>query len=363
MVKFLGMFLILSSTAFAFDWQGHRGARGLYPENTIGAMEEALKYPITTLEFDVVVTKDNKVILSHEPWMNELICTSPTKKPYKAKAYNLYKMTYEEIQKFDCGSLPYERFPEQKKVSVGKPLLETTLNYTEELLTKLNRSNVRYNIEIKSTLEDEKAGFQPDYKTFTDLVISSIRKKLSEEKFIIQSFDWRVLRHVHEKYPGIETSALIETAIESKELLNVLGFKPTYFSPYFKNLRPELVQEMHDQGIKVVPWTVNDVKSMEALIKMSVDGIITDYPNLISSVGVKKCDSKSHYFEGKCVPLPRHAIPSDSNPGWVCKSGYVQKRSSCSKIKLPPHAEFAEDGKTWICRPGYERYRGTCKKI
>ena len=96
---------------------------------------------------------------------------------------------------------------------------------------------------------------------------------------------------------------------------------------------------------------------------MNVDGIITDYPNLISLVGVKKCDSKSHYFEGKCVQLPKHAIPSDSNPGWVCAPRYVQKRSACIKIKLPPHAEFLEDGKTWVCQSGYERYRGTCKKI
>lgn len=362
MGKFL-VFLLVASHVYAFDWQGHRGARGLYPENTIGAMVEALKYPVTTLELDVVISKDQKVVVGHEPWMNGLICLNPQGKRIQDKKVNLYKLNYEEIMKYDCGSLPYKRFPDQKKVSVGKPLLETLLVVTEETLKKLNRQNVHYNIEIKSTPEEEKAGFQPDYKVFTDLVVTTIKKQLPHDRFTVQSFDFRVLKYLHEKYPELRTSALVEEKIQDpKVLLNQLGFTPTVYSPYFKELTDTEIKSYQALGMKVIPWTVNEVKDMEALMKMGVDGIITDYPNLISSVGVKECPPKFNLFEGKCVKVPRHALPSLLVPGWVCKPHYVQKRSACIKIKLPPHASFLPDGKTWECNQGYERYRGTCRK-
>lgn len=354
---------LVSSSVLAFDWQGHRGARGLYPENTIGAMEEALKYPVTTLELDVVVSKDMKVVVSHEPWMNEEMCQGPDGKRVKGREHNLYKMSYEDIQRYDCGILPHPRFLQQQKVSVGKPLLEKLLTVTEQTLKRLNRDKVQYNIEIKSTEEDERDGFQPEYRAFTDLVVKTIQAQLKNEKFFIQSFDWRVLRYLNGKYPDIQLSALIETEVNPQENLKKLGFTPEVFSPDFNLLKQKHVAEFHALNIKVIPWTVNSVEDMERLISMKVDGIITDYPNLISSVNVKKCGPKSHLFEGKCVKLPTHAEASDSNPGWKCKNGYVQKRAKCDKIKLPSHSFLLDDGKTWECKSGYERYRGTCKKI
>lgn len=363
MIRFSLVSLILINSAFAFDWQGHRGARGLYPENTIGAMEEALKYPVTTLELDVVVSKDMKVVVSHEPWMSEEFCQNPEGKRVKGRENNLYKMTYEEIQRFDCGSIPHPRFPQQKKVREGKPLLDRLLTESEQMLRKLNREKLQYNIEIKSTVEDERDGFQPDYKTFTDLVVKTIQAQLKNDKFVLQSFDWRVLRYLHEKYPDIQLSALIETEVNPQENLKTLGFNPQIFSPDFTLLKKEHVAAFHALNIKVIPWTVNTVPEMEKLIGMNVDGIITDYPNLISSVAVKKCGAKSHLFEGKCVKMPTHSVPSELNPGWKCKDGFVQKRSKCEKIKLPAHSVLLEDGKTWECKTGYERYRGTCKKI
>ena len=150
--------ILVSYSAFAFDWQGHRGARGLYPENTIGAMREALSYPlITTLEFDVVISKDGQVIVSHEPWMSEEICLDPKGEPVKDKAVNLYKLTAKEIAEYDCGSKPHPRFPHQKKVKTHKPLLK-------DLLSDINKTHpkIAFDIEIKSTVEDEKNGFQPE---------------------------------------------------------------------------------------------------------------------------------------------------------------------------------------------------------
>lgn len=356
------MLLFWSHSSFSFDWQGHRGARGLYPENTIGAMEEALKYPVTTLELDVVISKDQKVIVSHEPWMSEDICLDPEGRRVKGRDHNIYKLNYQEIVKFDCGSIPHPRFPEQTKVNVGKPLLGTLLDVTEATLRKLNRKEVEYNIEIKSDPKDEASGFQPNVKVFSDLVIKTIQEKIPSKRFTIQSFDWRVLKYIHEKYPEIRLVALTEDEVRPEEDLARLGFRPYVYSPYFKKLKVSDVKTFHEKGVKVIPWTVNEVAHMRNLKKMGVDGIITDYPNLITLAEQKECKDGYNFFEGKCVKIPTHAIPYDSNPGWTCKKGYVQKRGRCVKINVPTGAHLTPDGKSWECDEGYSRYRGTCKK-
>lgn len=332
------------------DWQAHRGARGIYPENTIGGMEVAVQYPVKTLELDVIISKDKQVVVSHEPWMNEEICIGA-----KGREQNLYKMDYHEIVKWDCGSKVHPRFPHQKKVVVGKPLLT-------ELLRATKGFKKAYNIEIKSTPEDERDGFQPNYKEFTDLVIKAIRSELTDNRFMIQSFDWRVLTYMREAYPGISLSALSEERFTPDEVIKKIGFAPEVYSPDYKLIDANIVKSFHDKRIFVIPWTVNTVDEMRLVKTYGVAGIITDYPNLIPIVEKKLCPPKTNSFEGKCVPLPKHAVPSDVNPGWVCGPGYQQKRFNCVKIQIPKHAHFLEDGKTWRCDEGWHRYRGTCKR-
>jgi glycerophosphoryl diester phosphodiesterase len=363
MIQLALLLVTLAFNVLAVDWQGHRGARGLYPENTIGAMEEALKYPVTTLELDVVISKDKKVVVSHEPWMNEEICLDSKGNKIKGHEHNLYKLDYEEIALYDCGTLPHPRFSLQKKINVGKPTLDKLLLVTEETLKRLNRSDVQYNIEIKSTPEEEKDGYQPDVKTFSDLVVKTILARLPATRFTLQSFDWRVLQYLHTAYPEMRLVALNEDPMASGDVLKKLGFKPYVYSPDFALLTQNDLDFFHKEGIKVVVWTVNEIPQMKALLKMGVDGIITDYPNLIIEAAAKKCKNGFNFFEGKCINLPAHSLPSDSNPGWTCKPGYVQKRAYCTKIKVPDAGHLLPDGKTWECNPGFKPYRGTCKKI
>lgn len=278
MKKLIPMLTLISLSSFAFDWQGHRGARGLYPENTIGAMKEALKYPlVTTLELDVVISKDGEVIVSHEPWMSEEICLDPEGKPVKDKAVNLYQLTAAEVASYDCGSKPHPRFPQQRKVKETKPRLV-------DLLTEINAINKRipFNIEIKSLPADERAGFQPKVEEFTDKVITVIKSQLTVDRFSIQSFDWRVLKYLHKKWPEIKTVALTESEkYTAKQVLRELGFIPTVFSPAYETLTKERVGEFQRSGMKVIPWTVNDGHEMRKVVNMGVDGIITDYPDRI----------------------------------------------------------------------------------
>ncbi len=360
MPTFFGLIFLLISLASAtpFDWQSHRGARGLYPENTINGMKMALKYPITTLEMDVVVSKDHQVVVSHEPWMNEDICLGA-----RGKSVNLYQLNYTQIQKYDCGSKVHPRFPQQIKVVEHKPLLKDLLQQLEDV------SKNFYSIEIKSTVEDEREGFQPIYKTMTDLVMKEILALVPTERFLIQSFDWRVLTYMHEKYPSIRLVALRETPYKAQDIIKELGFSPSVFSPDGEMLTSADVAYFHQHHIKVIPWTINTLEMMKRMIAMGVDGLITDYPNLISEIPRSSYEFKSacpdgyNRFEGACVYIPTHAEAWENNPGWICKNGYLQKREGCVKIDLPKHAIFSEDGKTWICKKGYERYRYRCQKI
>lgn len=276
--------LVLSSfSVSALDWQCHRGARGLVPENTTEAMLEALKYPITTLELDVVIAKDNVVMVSHEPWMSSEICLDPKGNSVKEKAVNLYQLTSDEISKYDCGSKKHARFPQQKKMKTSKPRLEKLLSETEKVILQKNLQ-INYNIEIKSTLEDERDGFQPDVAKFTDLVIATIIRKVDPSRVTIQSFDWRVLKYLQKAYPTWKTVALIEESFNPEKVLKDLGFTPTVFSPYFKELTVEKIKFFQNKGVLVIPWTVNEISDMEKMLKMGVDGIITDYPDRITKV-------------------------------------------------------------------------------
>jgi glycerophosphoryl diester phosphodiesterase len=367
-MQFLFLFFLLNC-ALAFDWQGHRGARGLYPENTIQGMREALKYPIGTLEMDVVITKDKKVILSHEGHMNPEICLNRKGEPLNNEKIYLYHLTAKEVEEYDCGTKKHPRFLQQKNHKEHKPQLTKLITELEKEISKLERK-ITYSVEIKSTPEDELLKHQPDFKEFTDLVLEILINKLPLERFVIQSFDWRVLKYIHQKYPKIRLVALREEVYPQEILEKELGFYPEIFSPDWSLLRPEHINYFHSKKVKVIPWTVNDVETIKKMLGLRVDGIITDYPNLITQIPTETylsktppCASGENYFEGQCIKIPKNAIASPQNPGWICRPGYQQKRNSCVKIKIPQNAHFLEDGKTWVCNEGYERYRHRCRKV
>lgn len=285
-MKFLFCFLLTGAT-FAqtyipkFDVQGHRGARGLMPENTIAAFLFAVDSGVTTVEFDVVVTKDNQLVISHEPWMSASICLSPQGDTIKAKderKFNIYKMTYDEVRQWDCGTLGNEKFPQQKKLASTKPLLQDAIVAIENHVKNFTRYEVDYNIEIKS-LPDGDNRFHPKPEIFSDLVYNLVDQYLPLDRVVIQSFDFRVLKYWHEKYPEVRLAALVENKKTVEENLADLGFAPSIYSPYFKLLTREDVKLLHTSKIRVIPWTVNEEKDMLSVKGLDVDGFITDYPD------------------------------------------------------------------------------------
>jgi glycerophosphoryl diester phosphodiesterase len=264
-----------------FDVQGHRGARGLMPENTIPAFLLALDSGVTTIELDLAVTKDKKLVVSHEPWMTAAICTDPVGNSIEEKAerkFNLYKMTYDEVKQWDCGMKGNARFPQQQRMSVHKPLLTDVIVAVENHIKSYTRYEVDYNIEIKSEPEGDNK-FHPTPKVFSDLVYNLIDQYLPLDRVVIQSFDFRVLKYWHEKYPEVRLAALVENKKSVVQNLNDLGFTPSIYSPDFTLLSNADVKSLHEMKVRVIPWTVNEPKDMLSLKGMDVDGFITDYPN------------------------------------------------------------------------------------
>ncbi|MEZ4945315.1 MAG: glycerophosphodiester phosphodiesterase family protein [Cyclobacteriaceae bacterium] len=264
-----------------FDVQGHRGARGLRPENSIPAFLIALDSGVTTVEMDLAITKDRQIIVSHEPWMSSEICLNPSGNAYtkkEEKIFNIYEMTYEEVAKFDCGSMGNSKFPEQVKMSVTKPLLKDVIVAIEDHIKSYTRFEVDYNIEIKSG-DDGDGKYHPAPAEFSDMVYKLLDEYLPLNRVVIQSFDFRVLKYWHEKYPDIRLAALVENKKSVEAHLKELGFNPDIYSPYYRNINQAKVKELHEKKIKVIPWTVNEISEMLALKGMGVDGFITDYPN------------------------------------------------------------------------------------
>lgn len=264
-----------------FDIQGHRGARGLCPENTIPAFLLALDSGVTTLEFDLAITKDQRVVVSHEPWMSASICKTPEGLAFDSKderKYNIYKMTYDQVRQWDCGSKGNNSFPQQQKMTTSKPLLSDVIVAAENHIKSYTRYEVDYNIELKSSPEGDNK-FHPSPQVFSDLVYKLIDEYLPWDRVVIQCFDFRVLRYWHEKYPDVRLSAVVDNKKTIEENLDDLGFMPSIYSPYYKLLTKEDVKWLHDKKIRVIPWTVNETNDMLSLKGMNVDGFITDYPD------------------------------------------------------------------------------------
>ena len=270
----------------AFDKQGHRGCRGLMPENTIPAMLEALSLGVTTLEMDVVITKDKKIVLSHEPWFESEITTKPDGSyisPADAMKYNIYQMDYEEVKKYDVGMKPHPRFPKQEKMKVYKPLLSDLLDSVTKYMMTRRKPFPYYNIETKCSPAGDNI-YHPKPGEFVELLMAVIKEKGVEDRVIIQSFDFRTLQYINKKYPTIKTAALVEATDKRniETLVKDLGFTPSIYSPAYQLVSNSVVAACHSKNIKVIPWTVNEKAKIEELKKMGVDGVITDYPDLFN---------------------------------------------------------------------------------
>jgi len=269
----------------SYDLQGHRGCRGLMPENTIPAFLKALDLGVNTLELDVVLSQDGQVVISHEPYFNAAFSRKPDGTPVtEEKNLVLYRMPYAEIKRYDVGSNGNPRFPEQQKQMVCKPLLHEMIAAVEAYRTEKKLPVFSYNIELKSE-ETEYDISQPRPAEFCRLVNAVLTKAgIPADRLIIQSFDFAILQEWHRQMLTkqalpVQLAALVENIRGIDHNLKKLGFKPAIYSPSYQLIGRDAVEKLHQQGIKVIPWTVNNVADMRRMLDFGVDGLITDYPN------------------------------------------------------------------------------------
>jgi len=269
------------------DLQGHRGARGLAPENTIPAFLIALDFGVTTVELDVVITKDKKVLVSHDHYFSSVFCLDSDGNDFKKadeEKYNIYQMNYNAIKDFDCGSKLHKDYPEQNNERLVKPLLSDVIKAIENHVKGQTKYLVKYNVEIKSSESGDNIN-HPEIPEFSKLVYDVLNTYLDMNRVNIQSFDFRVLQYWHENYPAMRLAMLIGNNKGIDSNLELLGFTPEIYSSYFQSINESKVTRLHDMGMQVIPWTVNKKGDMQKLVSMNVDGIITDYPNRARELG------------------------------------------------------------------------------
>jgi glycerophosphoryl diester phosphodiesterase len=265
--------------------EGHRGTRGLMPENTILSMKKAIDDGANIIELDIQISKDHQVLVAHDPFINNKFTLLPDGREIPAsdeKKYILHQMDYVEIRKFDVGSKYYDAFPKQKKVRTYMPLFGELIDSVEQYTTSKGLPGIIYNIEIKSK-PDQDGYYQPTPDVLIRMVMDVVNSKQISNRFYIQSFDIRQIQEVHKNYPHVVTGFLTsDKEVSFEKNLEMIGFNPQIYSPNYKLVTPALIRKCHDLGIKFVPWTVNTSEEIKMLMEMGVDGIITDYPNLLS---------------------------------------------------------------------------------
>ena len=269
MKRFAILAMTLVSTAInaappRIQVHGHRGARALMPENTLPAFEYAIGAGVDVLELDLAVTKDNVLVVSHDPHLSEVFCQGPAN-----SSRVIRELTLAELAKWDCGARANPQFPKQKAVP------GTRVPTLEQVLDLAPRGKFEFNIETKITRKDPQ--LTPDPETFSRLLVEAIRRHKLAARCIIQSFDERTLIAAAKLAPEIRRSALFES--RKRDLLAATrDAQASILSPHFRLTDKELVRSAHEAGLQVVPWTANTPAEWDRLIEAGVDAIISDDP-------------------------------------------------------------------------------------
>lgn len=306
----------------AFDIEAHRGGRGLRPENTLQSFANALSMGVNTLELDMGVTQDQVIVVSHERGLNPDLARAPDGQYVPAPGIPFVKLTLAQVKKYDVGrirpgSAYAAKFPEQ--LSVPRTPIPT-LHEVFELVRRSGDRQVRLNIETK--IDPSHPDESPDPEHFVALVLALLRRDGFSDRVMIQSFDWRTLQLVQRYAPAIATVYLTQqqgpdaSVFTDKPSPWTAGFDPQNYghsvpraikaaggaiwSPFFGDVDQRSIDEAHRLGLRVVVWTVNRSEDVTRLIKLGVDGIISDRPDLLRSAAAA---------QGITLPAPAPVSP------------------------------------------------------
>ncbi len=244
---------------------GHRGWRGKFPENTLIGFEQAAELGVPAIELDIVITKDKKILVSHEPWFDLRYCKTNSEG-------NFYQQTLNEIQKIDCGLVFDKRFANQIKVPATKPSLKAVIDV-------YNMLGVKPFIALEVKSETKRYGlYQPYAQEFAELLIDFESSYLNGFDYFVQSFDAFFLKKYHQLQPKTKTGLLVEINAHIAKDLDFLEYKPDFYNPEHTLLTDTLVKDIEAQNLGIYTWTVNEPKDLEKIKHYPIKGLITDYP-------------------------------------------------------------------------------------
>jgi glycerophosphoryl diester phosphodiesterase len=318
--------VVVANSAAAFDLQGHRGARGLAPENTLDGFARALSIGVSTLEFDLGVTKDGIVVVQHDIWLNPETTRGPDGAFLAGRGPALRALTLAELQRYDVGRLkPGTAYaaglPEQRPVDGARiPTLASVFDLTR----RAKADHVRFNIETKMSPAAKADTADPE--TFATVVLRVVKEAGMAARVSVQSFDWRTLKALQRLAPEIPRVCLtVERGANNNIQRGRPGPSPwtagldvddfggstprlvqaagcSGWSPLYLDLTDDALKEAQALGLKIIPWTVNEPADMERLIAAGVDGLITDYPDRLRAV-----------MAARKMPLPPSLPPASKD--------------------------------------------------
>lgn len=296
-----------------FDLQSHRGGRGETTEESLRAFAKSLELGVSTLELDIVLTKDHQPLVWHDPRIEPTKCTDTGPVfpgdpmfPYVGKL--VHDLTLDQIRTLDCGKL-LDDFPDAEVVHGNRIAVLPEVF----ALTDSYRADVRYNIETKVEADKPETSATP--QEFVDVILATVRAAGKVDKVDIQSFDWRSLPLVQRAEPSIPRVALwdattwvpdspwlggVDPAVVKDPVAGAKSVGATILSPDHHLVDEAFVGRAHAAGLRVVPWTVNDADTMRELVAAGVDGLITDYPTRLREV-----------LQQLAMPLPPSFTPTD----------------------------------------------------
>ncbi len=300
-------FSLAASAQKTIDLQGHRGARGLLAENTLPSFALALQAGVSTLELDVVVTRDDVLVISHDPALNPDITRNAQGRFLSNKGPDIRQLTFEQLQSYDVGRInPASRYAQtfsaqKDQDGVRIPRLKDLF----EMVKAQGHSQVKFAIETKIT--PQRPDQTPDPERFVQLLLQEIREHGMSERVQILSFDWRTLQVVQKLAPGMPT-VYITAQLAALDNLGIKSGQPsawtagfqhaqhgsvpqmikaaggTHWSSFWRELDAQKVREAQSLGIKVLAWTVNDRQSMGQMLDLGVDGLVTDRPDIAADL-------------------------------------------------------------------------------
>lgn len=251
---------------------GHRGCRADYPENSIIGFQKAIEMGVDGIELDVVVNKDKQLVISHEPYFKSEFCLDGQgQKISNENVYNIYEMTREEILSFDCGAIGNPKFPEQQRISTHKPLLR-------ELFSLVDLAEVTVLFEIKSEPK-EYGKSQPEPEEYVQIILKELETFPYRQNIIFMSFDPAILNEIYKQTQEFKMVYLTYLPFRSaRKFLKDVNFQPFALGMFYPTVSRKKVRYLHSRDMKLFSWTVNDEKAARKLIRLGVDGIITDRP-------------------------------------------------------------------------------------